>query len=190
MIPPLDYANYPALKTLYPSPLGPFASFGMSHFSLEIVSLFFLCVCSVVESCPTLGNIFFPSLLLINFLAMGKTSDSSLHPYQELRPIEGGSPGSPSTNRNVDVVQLLNHVRLFVAPWTAACQASLSFTTSLSLCKLMSIESMMPSNHLILCHPLLLLPSVFPNIRVFSRWPKYWSFSFSISLSNEYSGLI
>ena len=81
--------------------------------------------------------------------------------------------------------------------WTAACQASLSFTISWSLFKLMSIESVMPSNHLILCHPLLLLPSIFPRIRVFSnesvlciRWPKYWSFSFDISPSNEYSGLI
>ena len=82
-------------------------------------------------------------------------------------------------------------------PWTAARQASLSFTIFQSLLKLMSIESMIPSNHLILCHPLLLLPSIFPSIRVFSnelalciRWPKYWSFSFSICPSNEYSGLI
>ena len=84
-----------------------------------------------------------------------------------------------------------------MTPWTAACQACLSNTNSWSLLKLMSIESVMPSNHLILCHPLLLLPSLFPRIRVFSnesvlhiRWPKYWSFSFSISLFNEYSGLI
>ena len=82
-------------------------------------------------------------------------------------------------------------------PWTASCQGSLSFTNSRSLLKLMSIQSVMPSNHLILCHPVLLLPSVFPSIRVFSSesvlrisWPKYWSFSFSISPSNEYSGLI
>ena len=94
-------------------------------------------------------------------------------------------------------VQLLSRVRLFVTPWTAAHHASLSFTISRSLLKLMSIESVMPSNHLILCRPLLLLPSVFPSIRVFSneltlllRWPKYWNFSFSISPSNEYSGLI
>ena len=85
---------------------------------------------------------------------------------------------------------------LSVTPWTAARQASLSFTISRSLLKLMSIESVMPSNHLILCHPLLLLPSIFPSIRVFSnesvlhRWPKYWSFSFNISPSTEYSGLI
>ena len=90
-----------------------------------------------------------------------------------------------------------NHVRLFATPWTTACQASLSITNSWSLSKLMSIESVMPSNHPILCHPLLLLPSIFPSIRVFSnestlhiRWPKYWSFSFNISPSNEYSGLI
>ena len=94
-------------------------------------------------------------------------------------------------------VQLLSHVRLFVTIWTAACQASLSITNSRSLLKLMSIESVMPSNHLILCRPLLLLPSIFPSIRVFSsesalciRWPKYCGFSFNISPSNEYSGLI
>ena len=94
-------------------------------------------------------------------------------------------------------VQLLSHVWLFVTPWTPAHQASLSFSISQSLLKLMSIESVMPSNHLILCHPLLLLLPVFPSIRVFSnelvlriRRPKYWSFSFSISPSNEYSGLI
>ena len=86
---------------------------------------------------------------------------------------------------------LLSLVRLFTTPWTAACQASLSITNSRSLLKLMSIESVIPSNHLILCHPLLLLPSIFPSIRVFSnesvlhiRWPKYWSFSFHISPSN------
>ena len=95
------------------------------------------------------------------------------------------------------VVQLLSHTRLFVTPWTAARQASLSFTNSYSLLKLTSIESVMPSSHLILCRPLLLPPSVFPSIRVFYsesalhiRWPKYWSFSFNISPSNEYSGLI
>ena len=95
------------------------------------------------------------------------------------------------------IVQLISCVRLFVIPLTAACQASLSFANSRSLLKLMSIESVMPSNHLVLCHPLLLLPSIFPSIRVFSneltlhiRWPKDWSFSFSISPSNEYSRLI
>ena len=93
-------------------------------------------------------------------------------------------------------VQLLSCVRLFATSWTAACQASLSITYSRSL-KLLSIELVIPSNHLILCHPLLLLPSIIPSIRAFSnesafciRWPKYWSFSFNISPSNEYSGLI
>ena len=95
------------------------------------------------------------------------------------------------------VVQSLSCVWLFATPWTAAHQASLSITIFQSLLKLMFIESVMPSNHLILCRPLLLLPSIFPSIRVFPsesalqfRWPKYWSFSFSISPSNEYSGLI
>ena len=94
-------------------------------------------------------------------------------------------------------VQSLSHVQLFATPWAAACQPSLSITNSQSLLKLMSIESVMPSNHLILCHPLLLPPSIFPSIGVFSnesvlciRWPKYWSFSFSISPSNEHPGLI
>ena len=94
-------------------------------------------------------------------------------------------------------VQSLSRVRLFVSPWTTACQASLSITNFWSLFKLMSIESGKPSNNLILCHPLLFPPSIFPSIRVFSnesvlpiRWPKYWSFSFSISPSNEYSRLI
>ena len=94
-------------------------------------------------------------------------------------------------------VQSLSHVQLFVTPWTTAHQASLAITNSQSLLKLMSIESMMPSNHLILCHPLLFPPSIFPSIGVFSnksilciRWPKYWNFSFNISPFNKYSGLI
>ena len=93
--------------------------------------------------------------------------------------------------------QSLSRVRLFVTSWTAACQASLSITNSQSLLKLMPVKLVMPSDHLILCHSLLLLPSIFPSIRVFYnesvlriRWPKYWSFSFNISPSNEYSGLI
>ena len=97
----------------------------------------------------------------------------------------------------ISSVQLLSNVQLTVTPWTAARQASLSITNSQILLKLMSLELVMPPNHLILCHPLLLLPSIFPSIRVFSswsvlciRWPKYWSFSFSISLSIEHSGLI
>ena len=98
---------------------------------------------------------------------------------------------------DISSVQSLSRVWLFTTPWTAARQASLSITNSRSLLKLMSIESVMPSNHLVFCHPLLLLPSIYPSIRVFSngsalhtRWPKYWSVSFSISPSNEYSGLI
>ena len=100
-------------------------------------------------------------------------------------------------NSPFSLVQSLSHVQLFATPWTAACQASLSITNSWSLPKLMSIELVMSSNHLLLCCPLLLPPSIFPSSRVFSnesahriRWPKYWSFSFSISPSNEYSELI
>ena len=94
------------------------------------------------------------------------------------------------------VIQLLSHVQLFATPWTAAHQTSLSFTICQILLKLMSVESVMLSDHLVLCHSRLLLPSIFPSIRIFSnelalriRWPKYWSFSFNISPSNEYSGL-
>ena len=108
------------------------------------------------------------------------------------------------TTKEVHILYILyyiqfshSHIRLFATPWTTAHQASLCITNSRSLLKLMSVESVMPCNHLILCHPLLLLPSIFPSIRVFSnesvlhiRWPKYWSFSFSISPSNKYSGLI
>ena len=112
-----------------------------------------------------------------------------------------GAPSPPLHWQNVlsvqAVVQSLSRVRLSATPWTTVCQASLSITNSRSLLKLMSIESVMPSNHLILCRPLLLLPSIFPSIRVFSkesalciRWPKCWSFSFSLSPSNDYSGLI
>ena len=97
----------------------------------------------------------------------------------------------------ISPVQSLSHVQLFVTPWTAACQASLSITNSWSLLRLMPIGSVVPSSHLILCRPLFLLSSILPSIRVFSnesvlhiRWPKYWSFSFSICPSNEYSGLI
>ena len=99
--------------------------------------------------------------------------------------------------RDLSSVQSLSCVQLFATPWTAAHQASLPITNFQSLLKLTPIELVMPSNHLTLCHPLLLPPSIFPSIRVFSnesvlcvRWPKYWSFSFNISLSNEYSGLI
>ena len=103
---------------------------------------------------------------------------------------------TPHITQSLSSVQLLSPVRLFATPWTAACQDSLSITNPRSLLKLMSIELVLPSNHLILYRPLLLLLSVFPSIRIFSkesallRWPKYWSFSFSISPSNEYPGLI
>ena len=110
------------------------------------------------------------------------------------------SSGTPSRPRiqSTSVIQSLSHVPFFVTPWIAAHQASLSFTISQSLLKLMSTEWLvMPSNHLILCCPLLFVPSIFPSIRLFSnesalciRWPKYWSISFGISPSNEYSGLI
>ena len=118
--------------------------------------------------------------------------------YTLIMPVALPLPSLCLTNRSASA-QSLSRVRLFVTPWTAACPASLSITSSWSLLKLCSmyITSMMPANHLILCHPLLLLPSIFPSIRVFSnesvlriRWPKYWSFSFSISTSNEYLGLI
>ena len=103
----------------------------------------------------------------------------------------------PYINSTISSVQSLSHVQLFATPWTASRQASMSITNSWSLLKLMPIESVMPSNPVILCHPLLLPPSIFPSTRVFSnesvlciRRPKYWSFSFNISPSNEYSGLI
>ena len=104
---------------------------------------------------------------------------------------------NPTPGHIPSSVQSLSRVHLFATPWTAASQASLSVTNSCSCLRLMSIESVMPSNHLILCCPLLLLPPISPGIRVFSsestlhmRWPKYWSFSFSISPSNEHPGLI
>ena len=116
-------------------------------------------------------------------------------PKQALTPTPETLPGRITWA--VSSVQSLSRVQLFATPWTVARQASLSIANSWSLLKLMSIESVMPSSHLILCHSLFLLPSIFPSIRVFSsesvlcnKWPKYWSFSFNISPSNEYSGLI
>ena len=133
------------------------------------------------------------------FLTEENWSSWGKYPLSALRSKESvaqkWNPEGPSVQ--FSSVQSLSCVWLFATPWTAAHQASLSITNSQSLLKLMSIESVMPSNHLILCHPLLLPPSIFPSIRVFSnesvlriRWPKYWSFTFSISPSNEYSGLI
>ena len=110
---------------------------------------------------------------------------------------KGKQQRTRSCNREFSSVQSLSHIRLLATPWTTARQALLSITKSMSLLKLMSTKSVMPSNYFIFCHPLLLLPSIFPSIRVFSnesvlriRWPKYWSFSFNISPSNEYSRLI
>ena len=111
--------------------------------------------------------------------------------------VYGGEGRQDTKSPQFGSVQSLRLVQLFVTPWTVACQSSLSITNSQILLRLMSIELVMPPNLLILCHPLLLLPSIFPNIRVFSnesaprlRWPKYWSFSFNISPSNEHPGLI
>ena len=135
----------------------------------------------------------------VSHISWNNTWKRVLHPWQDNRLVSLLKTWIPKRCRCVQFssVQSLSCVRLFVTPWTAARQASLSITNSWSLLKLMSIESVMPSNHLILCHPLLLLPSIFPSIRVFSnelvlriRWPEYWSFSFSISPSNEYSQLI
>ena len=122
------------------------------------------------------------------------------HPSLEFKPVFKTASGYMirwTSERRISSVQLLSCVWLFATPWTTARQASLSITNSRSLFKLMSIELVLPSNHLILCHLLLLLPSIFPSIRVFSNesvlcisWLKYWSFSFSTSPSNEYSGLI
>ena len=111
--------------------------------------------------------------------------------------VQWGSAWKTDGQDQFSSVQSLNCIRLFATPWTTALQASLSITNSWNLLKLISIESVVPSNYLILCRPLLLLPSIFPSIGVFSnesvlriRWPKYWSFSFNISPSNEHSGLI
>ena len=123
--------------------------------------------------------------------------DPGIKPTSFTSPVLAGRFFTTSATWANVVVQSLSHVQLFVTPWTAAQETTLSFTISQSLLKLMSVELVMSSNHLILCLPLLLLPSVFPSIKVFSnesalriRWPKYWSFSFSISPSNECSVLI
>ena len=155
-------------------------------------------------SLPPSGCLFFPLLLFSNQMHWGVIYIwYPLEVYNELNSIHfekcSHRPHGffKKWNLQFSSVQLLSHVQLFGTLWTAERQASLSITNSWSLLKLMSFKSMMPSNHLILCRPLLLLPSIFPSIRVFSnesvlhiRWPKYWSFSFSISPSNEYSGMI
>ena len=135
----------------------------------------------------------------INHVSFGETFWQGFFKwtFPTVRCISFGWEGSTQVSAGCSSVQSLSHVWLFVTPWTTACQASLSITNSWSLPKLMSIESVMSSNHLIFCCPLLLLLSVFPSIRVFSnesalhiRWPKYWSYSFNISPSNEHSGLV
>ena len=139
-----------------------------------------------------------PTRLLCPWDSPGKNNGVGYHfLLHGIFPTQGSNPHLLYLSCWFSSVQSLSCVQLFATPWTAAHQASLSITNSWSLPKLMSIESVMPSNHLILCHPLLLLPSIFPSIRVFSnesalhiRWPKYWSFSFSITPSSEHSGLI
>ena len=117
--------------------------------------------------------------------------------YHRHNLISSYESSRPTVSVQFSSVHLFSHVQLFVTPWTTTCRAFLFITNSQSLSKFMSIESVMPSNYLILCHPLLLPLSIFPSIRLFAnesalciRWPKYWSFSFNISASNEYSGLI
>ena len=143
--------------------------------------------------------------MLLN-CGVGKDSWSPLD-CKEIKPVHpkrnqswifiGRTDGAVKSIHGSSSVQSLSRVQLFAIPWNAACQASLSITNSQSLLKPMFIESVMPSNHLILHYPFLLLPSIFPNVRIFSnestlriRWPKYWSFSFNISPSNEHQGLI
>ena len=136
--------------------------------------------------------------LLLRLLSLNKCH----FPLKKSKPLgemadRKSKTGTVQDEPGTSSVQSLSHVQLFTTTWTAAHQASLSITNSQNLLKLMSIESVMPSNHLLFCRALLLQPSIFPSIRVFSdesvlhiRWPKYWSLSFSISPSNEYSGLI
>ena len=136
-----------------------------------------------------------PSQVTVKAELMKMAANRTVSVLEAEGVFEKGKTHSRAPSVIIIVVQLLGDAQLFVTPWTAACQASLPFAISLSLLKLMSIESVMPSDHLILCHPLLLLSSIFPSIRVFSiesalriRWSKYWSFSFSSSPSNEYQG--
>ena len=141
-----------------------------------------------------------PELYLLSHLNNFSNYITKIKTYWEMELAyivkEGIQWPNPLRNIQFSLVQSLSHVQIFVTPWSTARQASLSITYSQSLLKLMSIDSVKPSNHLILCRPLLLPPLIFPSIRAFSnesipiRWPKYWSFSFNISPSNEYSGLI
>ena len=162
--------------------------------------------------CSTQASLSFPiswSLLKFMSIELVMLSDHlilccSFSSCPQSSPASGSIPviplfasGGQSIGAYISSVQSLSHVRLFATPWMAARQASVSITNSWSSLRLMSIESVMPSSHLILCHPLLLLPPIPPSIRVFSnestlhmRWPKYWSFSFSISPPNQHPGLI
>ena len=145
------------------------------------------------------SNLHLPHTSFLSF-SKKKYKTSNVSHYIQMDTQFGRWPSDSQIRKpsfGLSSVKSLSHVRPFATPWTAARQASLSITNSWSLLKLMSIVSVMSSNHLILCHPLLLLPLIFLSIKVFSnesvvriRWPKYWSFSFSISPSNEYSGLI
>ena len=164
------------------------------------------CCCSVAPSCPNLCDPMdcsirgFPFLNhLLEFSQNSRPLSQWCHPtiLSSDVPFSSHPQSIFLYDFQFSSVQLLSRVRLFVTPWIAARQASLSITNSRSSPKPMSIESVMPSNHLILCHPLLLLPWIFPSMRAFSnelvlciRWSKYWSVSLSISPSNEYSGLI
>ena len=153
----------------------------------------------VAQSCPILRPIDcnLPGSS-VHRIFPGKNTGVGSHSLLQWSSHSGIELGSPAIQVvQFSSVQSLGHVRLFATPWTTALQVSLSITNSQSLLKVMSIESVMPSNHLILRHPLLLLPSIFPSIRVFSnesalhiRWPKYWSCNFNISPSNEHLGLI
>ena len=180
---------------------------------LLLIHLILLSCCSVIKLCPTLCNPMgcsMPGFPVLHYLWV--YSNSCLWVSDIIQPSHPlSSPSPPTFNlsqhqglfqwlcclHQFSSVQSLSCVWLFVTPWTTACQASLSITNSRSLPKPMSIESVMPSNHLILCCPLLLQSLICPSIGVFSkesalhiRWPKYWNFSFNINLSNEYSGLI
>ena len=150
----------------------------------------------MIIQCPSFRNCFLINIYMLitklnsNAIHLGITSNNSSFKNDKNTELV-------FRRQQILVVQSLSHVQVCAIPETAACQASLSFTISWSLLKLMSIELVIPSTHLVLCHPLLLLPSIFPSIRVFSNelalhitWPKYWSFNFSISPSNEYSGLV
>ena len=202
------------------SPIQYLGVWGKNHFSGCLTPTWWCCCCSsVAEWCLTLhspmgcrmpGHLFpfyLPwsdetrshdlCLFVCLSLILGFKPAFSLSFFTLIKRFFSSSLLSAIRVVQFSSVQSLSHVRLFVTPWTEARQASLSFTNSQRLLNLMSIKSVMPSNHLIFCRPLLLLSSIFPSIRVFSsesvlciRWPKYWIFSFSISPSNEYSGLI